>query len=186
LTTGLEYELVDPKHHLAPDISIKCTSSGHRQYLQASHPDQLKMVDLLISSDRHRLLPERHQMTSATKDYKLDGIYLQKQEGFFMQRVKLSAGVISSTQARTVARVSERYAKGLLHLTTRGSIEIHWLQEQNLADVKRDLATAGLTSRGACGGAVRGIATLPPIRALNVCQKNSKSVLKQITPANGT
>ncbi len=96
-------------------------------------------------------------MTTEPKDYRLDGIYVQRQEGYFMQRVKLPAGVISSTQARTVATVSEQFAKGLLHLTTRGSIEIHWLQEQNLAEVKRSLATCGLTSRGACGGAVRGI-----------------------------
>lgn len=96
-------------------------------------------------------------MTTEPKDYRLDGIYVQRQEGYFMQRVKLPAGVISSTQARTVAETSERFAKGSLHLTTRGSIEIHWLQEQDLAEIKRTLATAGLTSRGACGGAVRGI-----------------------------
>ena len=96
-------------------------------------------------------------MTTTINDYKLDGIYAQRQEGYFMQRVKLPAGVISASQARTVAEVSEQFAKAKLHLTTRGSIEIHWLQEKYLPEVKRRLATAGLTSRGACGGAVRGI-----------------------------
>lgn len=96
-------------------------------------------------------------MTTTIKDYKLDGIYSQRQEGFFMQRIKLPAGVLSSAQARNVAEVSERHAKGQLHITTRGSLEIHWLKEQNLSEVKRVLAATGLTSRGACGGAVRGI-----------------------------
>jgi ferredoxin-nitrite reductase len=96
-------------------------------------------------------------MTTATADYRLDGIYKQRQDGFFMQRVKLAAGVISADQARTVAAVSSRFGQGTVHLTTRGSLEIHWLQETDLPEVKRVLARVGLTSRGACGGAVRGV-----------------------------
>ena len=96
-------------------------------------------------------------MTTPTKDYRLDGIYKQRQPGFFMQRVKLPAGVISAEQARTVAAVSSRFGQGTIHLTTRGSIEIHWLKEEDRPKVKRELAMSGLTSRGACGGAVRGI-----------------------------
>lgn len=96
-------------------------------------------------------------MTTDTTDYRLDGIYKQRQDGFFMQRVKLPAGVISALQARTVAEVSTRFGRGTIHLTSRGSLEIHWLQEADLPQVKRELAMAGLTSRGACGGAVRGV-----------------------------
>lgn len=96
-------------------------------------------------------------MTATGSDYRLDGIYKQRQEGFFMQRVKLPAGVISATQAATVAAVSTRFGQGTVHLTTRGSMEIHWLKETDLPQVKCELAKAGLTSRGACGGAVRGI-----------------------------
>lgn len=98
-------------------------------------------------------------MSTSTPDYRLDGIYTQRQDGFFMQRVKLPAGVISALQARTVAAVSTRFGRGTVHLTSRGSMEIHWLREQDLPQVKRELAKAGLTSRGACGGAVRGITT---------------------------
>ncbi|MBI5484339.1 MAG: nitrite/sulfite reductase [Deltaproteobacteria bacterium] len=96
-------------------------------------------------------------MTTQPIDYRLDGIYRQRQEGFFMQRVKLPAGVFSAEQARAIADVSSRFGQGAIHLTTRGSIEIHWLLEGDLIEVKRVLAKVGLTSRGACGGAVRGI-----------------------------
>ena len=88
---------------------------------------------------------------------RIDGIYKQRQEGFFMQRVKLAAGVISAIQARKVAAISARFGQGTIHLTSRGSMEIHWLKAEDLPLVKRELATVGLTSRGACGGAVRGI-----------------------------
>lgn len=96
-------------------------------------------------------------MSTAASDYRLDGIYKQRQDGFYMQRVKLPAGVISAGQARTVSAVSTRFGQGTVHLTTRGSMEIHWLKEEDLPQVKRELAKSGLTSRGACGGAVRGI-----------------------------
>jgi sulfite reductase (ferredoxin) len=96
-------------------------------------------------------------MSKAGSEYRLDGIYKQRQEGFYMQRVKLAAGVISAIQARAVTAVSTRFGQGTVHLTTRGSIEIHWLKENDLPQIKRELNKAGLTSRGACGGAVRGI-----------------------------
>ena len=96
-------------------------------------------------------------MSAGGAEYRLDGIYKQRQDGFYMQRVKLAAGVISSGQARAVAAVSSRFGQGTIHLTTRGNIEIHWLKEDDLPRIKRELAMAGLTSRGACGGAVRGI-----------------------------
>jgi sulfite reductase beta subunit-like hemoprotein len=96
-------------------------------------------------------------MSVVGAEYRLDGIYKQRQDGFYMQRVKLAAGVISAVQARVVAAVATRFGQGTIHLTTRGSIEIHWLKEDDLPFVKRELAMAGLTSRGACGGAVRGI-----------------------------
>jgi len=96
-------------------------------------------------------------MSAAGAEYRLDGVYKQRQNGFYMQRVKLAAGVISASQVRAVAAVSTRFGQGTIHLTTRGSIEIHWLKEEDLPLVKRELAMVGLTSRGACGGAVRGI-----------------------------
>ena len=96
-------------------------------------------------------------MAAPPNPYRLDGVYLQRQDGFFMQRIKLAAGVITAPQALAVADAADCYGAGSLHLTTRGSIEIHWLREPDLAAVKRDLAMVGLTSRGACGGAVRGV-----------------------------
>jgi sulfite reductase beta subunit-like hemoprotein len=99
-------------------------------------------------------------MSETTIDYaklRLDGIYQQNADGDLMLRVKLPAGVLSAEQAVQIAAVSERFSNGRLHLTTRGSIELHWLRYEKLAAVTTALAAVGLTSRGACGGAVRGI-----------------------------
>jgi len=96
-------------------------------------------------------------MTMEPQQLRIEGIYPQRQEGYFMQRVKLPAGIISSEQARSVATVAERFGRGAVHLTTRGSIEVHWLKINDLSLVKHEFTKVGLTSRGACGGAVRGI-----------------------------
>ncbi|WP_026841782.1 nitrite/sulfite reductase [Citrifermentans bremense] len=91
------------------------------------------------------------------KNLRLEGIYPQRQKEFYMQRVKLPAGIISAEQALKVAQLAERFAKGMVHLTTRGSIELHWLTEGDLEYVAGQLAMVGLYNRGACGGAVRGV-----------------------------
>lgn len=88
---------------------------------------------------------------------RIEGIYRQNEAGDLMQRIKLPAGVLSVEQAGKICDIAERYSNSRLHLTTRGSIEIHWLRPEHLATVQRMLAAVGLTSRGACGGAVRGI-----------------------------
>ncbi len=106
-------------------------------------------------------------------EYRLNGIYKQRQPGFYLQRIKLPAGVISAEQAVKVAEIVDRYARGRIHLTSRGSMELHWLNEADLPEVARQLAMVGLTGRGACGGAVRGVvcgslsaATSPRLEAL--------------------
>lgn len=96
-------------------------------------------------------------MTIDKQNLRLEGIYPQRQKEFFMQRVKLPAGIISADQALKVAGLAGRYARGVVHLTTRGSMELHWLTEGDLAPVASQLAQVGLYNRGACGGAVRGV-----------------------------
>ena len=96
-------------------------------------------------------------MTIDWQALRIEGIYKQPHEGFAMLRVKLPAGVLSAGQACGIAAIAIEFARGALHLTTRGSIELHWVAEDNLSTVKGRLAALGLTSRGACGGAVRGV-----------------------------
>ncbi len=96
-------------------------------------------------------------MTIDDTRLRLDGIYKQNDQGQLMLRAKIPAGVLSSEQANKLAELADRHAGGRVHLTTRGSIEFHDLDATALPEVTRGLAAVGLTSRGACGGAVRGI-----------------------------
>ena len=60
-------------------------------------------------------------MSEQQKDYRLDGIYRQRQEGFFMQRVKLAAGVISAEFRGAAAerRSTRRRAHDSMHAQAR-------------------------------------------------------------------
>lgn len=96
-------------------------------------------------------------MTIDYQSLRVEGVYRQNEDGHLMLRVKVPAGVLSTEQALKVAEIAERLSNGSVHLTTRGSVEIHWLQYADLPEALRLLAAVGLTTRGACGGAVRGI-----------------------------
>jgi sulfite reductase beta subunit-like hemoprotein len=96
---------------------------------------------------------------------RIEGIYEQREPGSFMLRAKVPGGVLSAEQALKAAELAERFAQGKLHLTTRSSLEFHWLRGEDLVQAVRLLAAVGLTSRGACGGAVRGVICSTPFSA---------------------
>lgn len=88
---------------------------------------------------------------------RIEGVYRQNPAGQLMQRIKLPGGLLSTAQARAVSRLAAAYGSKTLHLTTRGSLELHDLAYGDLVPVQQGLAAVGLFSRGACGGAVRGV-----------------------------
>ena len=96
-------------------------------------------------------------MAADFQKLRLKGVYQMDKQNNLMLRVKVPAGLLSSEQAQRIALLSRQYSNGVLHLTSRGSIEFHWLRLEQLEDIFDSLEELGLTTRGACGGAVRGI-----------------------------
>lgn len=101
-------------------------------------------------------------MSDETARLKLQGVYPQARPGRYMLRIKLPGARLSPDQAEGLASLADRHAGGRLHLTTRMSVELHDLTLDDLPDLQAGLAALGLTSRGACGGAVRGVAVSTP------------------------
>jgi len=86
------------------------------------------------------------------------GVYGQRQEGVNMLRVKIPGGRLSLGQLDALAEVTETYAqRDIAHITTRQSIQIHFIPLAKISEAMRRLAQAGLTSREACGNAVRNM-----------------------------
>jgi sulfite reductase (ferredoxin) len=86
------------------------------------------------------------------------GVYGQRQEGVNMVRVKAPGGRLTPLQLDALADVTETYSqRGIAHVTTRQSIQIHFVPLAQSPDALRRLAQAGLTTREACGNAVRNM-----------------------------
>lgn len=87
-----------------------------------------------------------------------NGIYGQRQGGHNqMVRVKLPYGGIEPEQLEKLADLVDTYSRGWGHITTRQNIQFHYVQLEKVPEVMRGLAEVGLTTREACGDAVRNV-----------------------------
>lgn len=68
----------------------------------------------------------------------------QRQTGFVAVRIRTIAGNLTSSQLRQVAELCDRYGRGQLHITTRQSVEIHWVQAHRLPILFREIHDLGL------------------------------------------
>jgi sulfite reductase (ferredoxin) len=85
------------------------------------------------------------------------GVYGQRQMGVQMFRIKLPVGRITPAQMVRIADLSEQYASGNLHLTTRQDIQLHYVRVTDAPAIWAGLEDAGITAREACGNTVRNI-----------------------------
>ena len=80
---------------------------------------------------------------------------------FFMVRIRIPNGLLSSHQARTIADLAERHARGVADITVRQNVQFHWVTIESLPDVLETLWSVGLSTTGACGDVVRNITGCP-------------------------
>ena len=84
-----------------------------------------------------------------------------KSTEFFMMRVGLPNGIVSSAQARVLAQIAKQHGRNLADITVRQNIQYHWLTIQSLPEIIDTLGTVGLSSKGACGDVVRNVTGCP-------------------------
>jgi sulfite reductase (ferredoxin) len=80
---------------------------------------------------------------------------------FFMVRIRIPNGLLTSAQARTIADLAERHARGVADITVRQNVQLHWVTIESLPDLLESLWAAGLTTIGACGDVARNITGCP-------------------------
>ncbi len=85
------------------------------------------------------------------------GLYYERPDTSYMQRLKLPGGVLTARQAEAVATIADEYAGGRLHLTTRQNLQLHWIDLAHVATIYERLQAVGLTTRGAAGDSVRAV-----------------------------
>jgi sulfite reductase beta subunit-like hemoprotein len=85
------------------------------------------------------------------------GVYAQLAHVKHMQRIKVPGGRMTAAQLEAMADVTERWALGLAHITTRQDIQLHHLEIEETVELQRVLAAAGITTVGACADTVRNV-----------------------------
>jgi sulfite reductase (ferredoxin) len=80
---------------------------------------------------------------------------------YFMMRVGIPNGIVSSHQLRTIGGLTRKYARNLADVTVRQNIQLHWLTIESLPEVVDALDAIGLSPKGACGDVVRNVTGCP-------------------------
>ena len=80
---------------------------------------------------------------------------------YFMVRIRIPNGLLLSHQLRTIADLTQRYARGIADITVRQNIQLHWVTIEALPQVMEALWRCGLSTLGACGDVTRNITGCP-------------------------
>lgn len=105
--------------------------------------------------------------------FKWWGLYHQRsgQEGNFMMRIGVPGGRLSPEQLRVIGEIADEYARGPVDnpefgetwcdFTTRQSIQLHWIQIEDVPEIFEKLENYGLSTIQACGDSWRNIVGSP-------------------------
>ena len=100
------------------------------------------------------------------------GLYTQRKQGlpggatataepheledeYFMLRVRIPGGQLSSDQLRAVAHCSEYYGRDVADVTDRQNIQLHWIRIEDVPAIWDELEAVGLSTQEACGDTPR-------------------------------
>lgn len=83
------------------------------------------------------------------------------EDEYFMLRVRIDGGKLSTEQLRTIAEISNDFARGTADLTDRQNIQLHWVGIEDVPEIWRRLEAVGLQTTEACGDVPRVILGSP-------------------------
>lgn len=84
-----------------------------------------------------------------------------KASEYFMLRIAVPNGIVSSVQLRAIAEIAQQHGRNLADITVRQAIQLHWLTIESLPEIIDRLDAVGLSPRGACGDVVRNVTGCP-------------------------
>ena len=100
------------------------------------------------------------------------GLYPQRQGGdAFMMRIKVPGGVLTAPQAREIGIAADAFGEGpddspvfgnrYADITTRQTIQLHWLRIEDIPRIWQRFWEVGLTTVQACGDSARNVCSCP-------------------------
>ncbi len=106
------------------------------------------------------------------------GLYTQRRQGidgsrtaeltpeelsdrYFMMRVRLDGGALTTAQVRVLGEISNDFARGTADITDRQNLQYHWIAIEDVTEIWRRLEAAGMQTTEACGDTPRVILGSP-------------------------
>ncbi len=91
------------------------------------------------------------------------GLYTQRPEadGYFMLRIRIPGGVLTSGQTDVIGAISQRYGRDVADVTDRQNIQLHWIRIEDVPEIWGRLEAVGLSTTEACGDTPRNILGCP-------------------------
>jgi len=85
----------------------------------------------------------------------------QLEDEFFMLRVRIDGGALTTEQLRTIGTISTDFARGSADITDRQNIQLHWIRVEDVPEIWRRLEAVGLSTTEACGDCPRVVLGSP-------------------------
>ena len=82
-------------------------------------------------------------------------------DSYFMMRVRIDGGALSTEQLRVLAEVSQSYARDTADITDRENIQYHWIRIEDVPAIWEQLEAVGLSTTEACGDCPRVVLGSP-------------------------
>jgi len=106
------------------------------------------------------------------------GLYTQRRQGidggrtaslepeeledeYFMLRVRIPGGQVTTEQLRMIGDLSTRYARDAADITNRQNIQLHWVRIEDVPAIWEGLESVGLSTTEACGDTPRNMLGCP-------------------------
>jgi len=93
--------------------------------------------------------------------FKWCGVYSQLQKGFFMIRLVTPGGLMTTKQFARAIALADQYAQGELCITTRQTLQFHWVRLADIHCILEGMAEVGITTKNGCGDVTRNTVTCP-------------------------
>jgi sulfite reductase (ferredoxin) len=85
----------------------------------------------------------------------------QLEDEFFMMRIRIDGGAMTSEQLRAIAWASERHGRDVADVTDRQNVQLHWIRIEDVPAIFERIESVGLTTQEACGDTPRVILGCP-------------------------
>lgn len=82
---------------------------------------------------------------------------------YFMLRVRIDGGRLTTAQLRVIGEISQEYARGTADITDRQNIQLHWIRIEDVPAIWEKLESVGLSTTEACGDCPRVIIGSPVV-----------------------